>query len=173
MGEGLKELAEWNRDIGVGSHIPWLAKAISKTTGPIIECGMGDYSSVMCHVMAGNRELVSLETDLTWMRKYAFLESPTHKLRHVADWGREIESLGHIGLAFVDNSPGEERVRVIAGLKGKCDIILAHDTEADIPPSGGNYGWRYLECLFKQQVIFKLVRPWTTLYTDLENFRLD
>lgn len=163
----------WNRDIGVGSHIPWLALAIAKTSGPIIECGMGDYSSVLCHVMAKDRQLTSYETDEHWMRKYAFLASPTHTLKHVTNWGLEIEALGHIGLGFVDNSPGEERIQVVAALKGKCDVIMAHDTEADIPPSGGNYGWKHLSGLFKHEIVFKLVRPWTTIYTDIDGFSLD
>lgn len=166
--------------IGVGSHFPILAAAVARTTGPVLELGCGYWSTPMLRLLCrymdfwkeghqsgfppGWRKLESYDTDPEWAKRF---DVPC-----VADWEKWKPEASRYGVAFVDNSPGESRVELILRLKDKAHFIVAHDTEADIPPSGGNYRWKELDGKFKFQTIFKDFRPWTTVYSDVEEFAL-
>lgn len=160
-------------DLGYGSHVPILAAAVARTTGPVIELGMGWWSTPLLHMLCRDRQLLSCETDPLWFSGFQFMQSSSHVMRQVESWKRETD-IDRIkwDVAFVDSHPGEMRPDLVLRLKEKVRFIVCHDTEADIPPSGGNYGWKRLEGAFKYEVIYKEVRPWTTVYSDFEEFKL-
>ena len=170
-------------DLGVGSHQAVLAAAIARTAGPIVECGVGHFSTAMVHLLGRGRQILSLETDAEWLGKFAHLKSANHRMELVpflghheaiAEWeriGREMEPTQD-GVIFLDQSPGEARVPMAKAIKGKFKYLVAHDTEADIPPGGGNYMWRRLNGVFRFEVVYKDVRTWTTVYSDEEEFAL-
>lgn len=170
-------------DLGVGSHAPVLAAIVARCfrrydkIGPpstIWEFGCGDYSTPLLHLMARERGavLVSFETDEMWLRKYASLANldyPTaHRFEHVLDWEEIGARPGGPNLLFIDCSPGEIRVPLALAFKDRAQIIICHDTEADIPPAAGNYGWAKLDGVFKHQWTCKLWRPWTTVYSNCD-----
>lgn len=165
---------------GVGTHFPILAAAIARTTGPVLECGMGHFSTPMLHLMcAGRRELVSLESDREWLNKFSKYVSETHDLGLIEPtieaWEAYAVTLSDFyrdGVIFLDQAPGEARVPMAKRLKGKAHFIVCHDTEADIPPSGGNYGWSNLDGLFRFQTVYRDYSPWTTVFSDVEEFVL-
>jgi hypothetical protein len=161
--------------MGAGSHVAPLATAFMATLGPVLECGTGWWSTPLLHGMAAvaGRPLVSLENDQAWFveicKRYS---SPKHVVRYVEDWNQEPPDPERYDLAFVDFSPGDKRVDfILSRLKGRVDIIVAHDVEADIPPSAGAYGWVRLEGAFKYERIFKDVRPWTAIWSDTVDVR--
>jgi hypothetical protein len=147
---------------------------VARTTGAVYEFGMGHWSSWMLHLMCvPDRPLISYESDAEWIGKFTGLIDRNHLVRHVLDWEKETSiDYAEGDVAFVDHSPGEERIRTIMRLKGRFKYIVVHDTCADLPGSGGNYGWKHLDGKFKHQVIYKQVRPWTTVYSDVEEFAL-
>lgn len=159
-------------DLSVGSHVPVLAAAVNRTKGAVLELGCGWWSTpmlrLMCHYMRVAdpqwRRLESYDTDDQW--------GATFNVPVVKDWKQWKPQEKEYGVAFVDCSPGESRVELIQRLRGICHFIVAHDTEADIPPSGGNYRWTLLDGVFKHQTIYKDIRPWTTVYSDREEFIL-
>lgn len=154
-------------ELGVGSHVPVLASVVHRTTGPVLECGMGMWSTPLLHCLCKMRKLVSLETDHAWLEKFSEWSSPTHEKKIVRDWATPDEIVSHEwSVVFVDHSPGEERIHTIERLRGRAQYIIAHDTEADIPPSGGNYGWAKLKP-FRYSKTYKHIRPWTTVYSDI------
>jgi hypothetical protein len=157
----------------VGSHVPILAAAIARTQGPVLECGCGWWSTSLIHLAAAGRSIVSCETDAEWLSKFVVYQRNNHRFVHVRNWREHpVITSERWSVAFVDCSPGEERIHVIQRLKPYATYIVAHDVDADIPPGGGNYGWKQLEGFFKYEVIFKDVRPWTTVYSDVEEFKL-
>jgi hypothetical protein len=165
--------------LGAGSHVPWLGLLASRTTGPVIEFGIGGFSTILLHAMVAmqGRKLVSLETDPDWLANYKPLESENHHLGIVHNWVT-FDIGNYWDVAFVDCSPASEekqdvspRVDIVKRLKGKAKFIACHDTEADIPPSAGAYGWVKLDGLFKYQTILDKFRPWTTVYSDVEEFK--
>lgn len=175
-----------SEDLGIASHIAILASAIYRTTGAVLECGLGHWSTHLVHLMSnGKRQVVSLETDSKWLEKFIHLESPWHRFAclHGKDEKRLIQtwieyamnldaSAYANGVVFLDQSPGEARVPMAMALKGKAQYIVCHDTQADIPPGGGNYGWKQLDGVFKYAVTYEAVRPWTTIYSDDVEFEL-
>lgn len=175
-----------SQDLGVGSHVPILAAAIARTTGPILECGTGDWSTPLIHALAnGKRGIYSVDTSQEWLDKFTpTYMSGLHRfalLPHIGDHHQTIRAWTVFGLSlhehrdgvcFLDQSPGEARVPMAKAIKGKFKFIVAHDTDADIPPGGGNYGWKELDGYFKYQFTFKDLRPWTTVYSDEEEFVL-
>ena len=162
-----------NCDLGYGSHHPILALAVHRTTGPVIECGMGDSSTHLLHYMCLGRKLFSCETDQAWLEKYLEYRTADHQLIHVGKWGEVgMIDTDRFDVAFIDSSPGEERIDLVKRLKGHCKFIVAHDLEADIRPAGGNYQWAQLDGLFKYYTLFDKLRPWTGVWSDEEKFTL-
>lgn len=161
------------QDLGVGSHIAVLAAAVARTTGPVIECGTGWWSTPLLHLLCKGRRLLSCETDKEWLSQVQSMESEWHQFKRVEKWA-DVSQIDTVdwAVAFVDGAPGEERIDIIRRLKARTTYIVAHDTCADRPGSGGNYGWKQLEGLFKYEVIYKGVRPWTTVYSDHKEFEL-
>jgi len=164
-------------DLGVGSHVPILAAAVARTEGPVIELGTGWWSTPLLHWMCQwKRALVSYETDREWLEVMSQFKSEMHLMRHVTDW-EEAEFYGNYGVAFIDCSMDasqrpHHRPRLAKRLKGRAHFIVCHDTEADIRPAAGDYGWAELDGLFKYQSTFTGIRPWTTVYSDVEEFTL-
>lgn len=178
-------------DLGYGSHVAILAAAIMRTTGSVLECGAGDWSTPVVHYTAGSRDVVTADIEGGWLDRvvaygggngsHRFYDvrtrlmpgEPRSVTKDIEAWVAFIRSLNEYwGIAFVDCSPGEARVPIIEALQGRADLIVAHDTEADIPPSGGNYGWKKLEGRFKYISTCKRFRPWTTVYSDKTPFEL-
>lgn len=162
---------------GVGSHFPVLAAAVARTTGPVLECGMGYWSSIMLYLMCkGKRDLLGLDSDPLWAGRFSGLYATGIIQGGIDTWVAYCQSLRddiyQDGVIFVDNAPGEARVPMIIALKGKAKFIVVHDLEADIPPSAGNYGWKQLNGMFRYHTVFKDFRPWTGVFSDVEEFVL-
>lgn len=155
-------------DLGVGSHAPILARAVACVPGRVLELGTGHGSTWLLHELCAGlgRPLLSADTSEEWLSKFQHLASPRHQFAHVGSWIPWVLGQSDIGVAFVDNAPGEMRVPIINLLKTRAALIVAHDTCADNPGAGGAYGWKKLDGVFKYQQVYQKVRPWTTLYSD-------
>jgi len=153
------------------THIPILAKCISKFGGNVLEFGTGMGSSpVLCSMVDG--ELYSFESNESW---YSLMKSgvhgknlwtkPNHHLHFVpnqnwnfiydvVDWSKGWS------IAFVDHAPGERRIVDIIRMKDMVDVILYHDSEE---PS---YGWSQLEGHFKYVYDFDVYSVKTTVVSN-------
>lgn len=161
-------------DFGVGSHAGPLAAVVAKVSrvfNSVLECGTGDYSTPLLHVLCHDRRLVSAETDQKWFKKYESLASDKHEFVAIKDW-RETSILEmKWDIAFVDHSPGEDRIATIVRLQPNARYIVVHDWDADIPPSGGNYGWKTLDGRFKYVSIWDKWTPSTAVLSDEAEFK--
>lgn len=65
-----------------GSHLRLLLSAVAATTGPILEMGMGHFSTVPIDdlISESGRYLLSTDTDLSWLNKFKDIETPLHQL---------------------------------------------------------------------------------------------
>lgn len=158
--------------VGHSSHVPWLASAVAQTTGTIVEFGGGYFSTPLLHVLAGKRHVYTLESSPEWFLKLHTLNSKTHSVIITPRLWKDLslDVLGPIGLAFVDCEPSDDRVGIIKRLKGQAQMILAHDTEPDAHPSRGPYRWEELDGLFKYKTVLDKWKPWTTAYSDVQEF---
>ena len=171
-------------DGGFFSHFPFLAAAIARTDGPILECGAGWGSTPLIHYLGMGRQILTLETDKDWLATFDGYQSAAHQLQQIKADGHhpQIAAWKHFaetcmvprwGVVFLDQAPGEARVPVALALRDKADLIIVHDREADEPGAGGNYGWKQLDGEFKHQRIVKRMRPWTGIYSNVMDFPLE
>jgi hypothetical protein len=153
------------------THIPILAKCVSKFGGNVLEFGTGMGSSpLLCTLVDG--ELCSFESNQSW---HSMMKSGIHgqklwtKLNHnlhfipnqnwdlvydIVDWNKKWS------IAFVDHAPGGRRIVDIVRLKDLVDIILYHDSEE---PS---YGWKSLDGHFKSVYEFDVYSVRTTVVSN-------
>lgn len=123
------------------THLPALVACASETQGPVLECGVGLWSTPVLHAIcaATNRPLFSYESNAAWLERFRPYEkidaSARHLVRLVPTWDVFInEHLpaadSHYGLAFVDHGHAP-RGPVVAALRERADIIVMHDSECD------------------------------------------
>lgn len=158
-----------------GSHFPILAAAVYRTHGPILEAGCGDWSTPLLHYMSsGERNILSLDNDASWLARFhADYERDWHVFEHVRDWRtHDFLADAHFGVAFVDCSPGEERIQVIQRLRDRADLIIAHDSERDYG-TGANYGYEKIRPLFHHVSEWRRYRPYTLILSNFKEFHIE
>lgn len=119
-----------------GSHIPALAACVDLSPGrPVLELGVGHFSTPLLHAMCAHRKLYSFESDTTWLSQFEYLKS----LNHIFVPGDYEETLKPIlaehdrfSVAFIDNSPGGPRRETdFARTIQKTDFVIVHDYEGE------------------------------------------
>ena len=169
-------------DLGYLSHFPVLAAGLAKTTGAVLELGMGWGSTPLLHAVcrAQNRTLASFETDRNWLDRFSFLHEGgevgfrTHHMYFIEDWlkGFPWVTAGPYGVALIDCAPGEIRKDLALRLKGKAKFILLHDALSDPPHGAGNYRYDEIVPEFRFVECYRVVRPATLILSDFEPFGL-
>lgn len=151
---------------GWGSHYPVLAAMVQRTKGPVIELGMGHYSTPLLHLMCSPsrlqpaRRLLSVDTNAKWSHKFGYLETEWHALRHVTV--EHLDAFAPIladrwSVAFIDHAPEERRAVDLARLARHADFIVVHDTD--------HPAYKYEPVLekFKYRFDYKSYPPWTSV----------
>jgi hypothetical protein len=144
------------------THLPALLDALARTTGPVLELGMGHVSTpilaAICEQMG--RPLLSIESNPEWMAKFVRMASPHHKIVQAEDLSACPEFLEWQGsVALVDHYPSINRGRDAAALKGRCEIVVMHDTE---PSEESYYGWNVAYAAFANRRTFSDRLPHAT-----------
>lgn len=155
-------------DIKWGSHIPILATAAAISEGPILELGMGHYSTHLLHQLCGvtNRRLVSVDTKPEWFKTFEHYIRYWHELYLLDEnnWDsfKQLEEQ-FWGVALVDHSPGIRRVKEIERLADNADYIIVHDTE--------EAGFHYEPVLqtFRYRYDYINIYPWTTIVSNFND----
>jgi predicted O-methyltransferase YrrM len=110
------------------THFPFLAWAVVNSRGPILELGAGLYSTPLIHALAGDRQVVSLESDPAYVEALQDLASATRRIGLVAHWDAVRALDESWGLAFVD-CEREARAPALRRLRDRAGIIVVHDTQ--------------------------------------------
>lgn len=154
-----------------GSHIPILTKVMALSDGPVLEMGMGPFSSPILHWLCldKKRQLFSYENNPNWFKKNSVFKRHFHKVTFVENWDDvDIENV-HWGVVFIDHAPNDRRIVDIKRIANKADYIIMHDS--------GDYQdehYRYNEIypLFKYRYNYERQKPYTTVvsnFKDLSN----
>lgn len=115
-----------------GSHLPALMVALAGSTGPVLELGVGNFSTPVLHAVCGalKRNLVSLEADHMWAQQFSHLVLDRHKIFCV-DYFHYLENIDpstRYGVAFIDHSPGgESRAKAFRLLSQRAAYVVVHD----------------------------------------------
>jgi hypothetical protein len=180
-------------DYGTMSHYPILAACVARTTESVIECGTGFGSTPLLHYACRGRYLLSADSNPEWLGLFGGYANTDHHCRLITPlrtvvagssgvnemieaWVAFAVEAGqklHPDVVFLDMAPGEARVPCAIALRPYAKFIVCHDREADEPGAGGNYRWRDLDGVFKYQSVMKRMRPWTGVYSDFEEFKIE
>lgn len=152
-----------------------LLTACLNTKGPIIEFGMGEYSTPLLHTIGESqcRDIISTDTSKEWIYNFSNMGSKYHKLYYVPVYEDDFEKnpkpemwdtvgsqFEYYGVVFIDHRPGERRRVEIEKYKNKADILVVHDT--------GQKDYQYENVLnkFKFRYDCKRYTPYTTLVSN-------
>lgn len=121
-----------------GSHIPALAACVGMSTGPVLELGVGEFSTPLLHALCGvsGRKLYSVEENREWWEKLRdrfHSKEPWHQFfltlydQLTKDWKNETW-----GTVFIDNSPGgARRAKDFAAFFPVSEFVVVHDYHLD------------------------------------------
>lgn len=182
-------------DGSYGTHAPVLAAALAKTTGPVMELGMGWGSTPLLHAVCAmqGKHLYSMDGDINWVREMMRavgepelrpgLNSlvtgyfpPEHQFRHVEPgrWCEWVTAAARWswGVVFIDCAPGEIRKDLALALKSSAKFIILHDALQDPPHGAGNYRYESIIPQFKYHEFYTVLKPATLILSDYEPFLL-
>lgn len=161
--------------IGGGSHLPILTKIMNMTDGPVLELGMGLFSTPYLHwaCFEKKRKLVSYENKRDFFEMFEFQDGRKihndysfHEVKFVEnnDWDK-VDLSGHWSVVLIDHNPGPRRKEEVRRLANNADYIVVHDSNGR-----NDFYYKYSEVfpLFKYRYDYKKVYPQTTV---LSNFK--
>jgi hypothetical protein len=155
-----------------GTHFVPLAAAVSRTTGPVLELGLGDHSTPLLHLLCHDRLLVSLDNSARWVTRYAAFRSDRHIIETVEDWDRcPVLDQHEWAVALVDCSPATARVDLIERLQNRVRFFVVHDTDVDFE-SAAVFAMEPALQRFRYRSDYEVFSPRTTVVSNIEPFLL-
>lgn len=149
----------------VATHQRLLVAAALRTKGPMLELGVGWYSTPILHEIANaqKRMLYTYDNNNDWLRHFKPLQSQYHKLVLTGWWGDAYKVLAtrEFGIAFIDHGQPIEREYAIRNLLRCVDVFVMHDTE-----EGFAYGYDRTLPMFKYQYTDKCQQAHTTIASN-------
>lgn len=117
--------------LAYGTHLACLIKAVSKTTGDILELGTGIFSTpyLRYECMLSNRKLVSYENYKDWydfMLKY-WTPNDNHEINFVEKYS-EAKTDKPWDIVLIDQTPDISRTQEAVRLKDVAKYIILHDS---------------------------------------------
>jgi len=148
-----------SREIRYNSHLPVLIKALSITSGDVLEFGTGFFSTPVIHWMCLKRNILSYESNEFFWKQNRQYHTDNHSILWVKDWSQVTYNTADV--ALVDLAPAKERIRIITELPNKVKLVIIHDTENE-----KEYNYNKIYPLFKYRFDFNIVIPHTTVLSD-------
>ena len=156
-----------------GTHLPVLIKLLGITDGPILELGIGLYSTTYLHwtCFSKKRKIVSYENQAGWIYYFEKYRSDFHQINFIENWD-ELEVKDFWDIILIDHGPDIRRGIDAGRFANNAKYIILHDSEPK-----NDYRYRYSEIypLFKYRFDFNEVIPHTTVlsnFVDLTNFKI-
>jgi hypothetical protein len=124
--------------LNYATHLPALMRALALTDGPVLELGMGLFSTPYLHYacLLADRMLISVENNEVWAGEFEMYRGRTHDIVALEDWG-DFDIEGEFfpddtgcmwDVALVDHSPSARRVVDIKRLAHRARLIVVHDS---------------------------------------------
>lgn len=117
-----------------GSHLPTLIAAVVSSSGPVLELGMGNFSTPalhsLCTSLGTGHRLVSIEKESVWAEKFSQYLSDAHKI-YCVDYRHYLENITpdtKWGVVFIDSSPGgSARAELFKLVVNRSAYVVVHD----------------------------------------------
>ena len=155
----LEGVANWDNH----RHLLW--EALEKTTGEVVEMGMGQGSTPFLHWYCADnkRRLFSYENSYEYARLFTNLHDKNHEIRLIENWDDVFNEHKIPDVVLIDHAPGERRVIDIMKFASFAKIIVAHDTE---PAADHGYQMSKAWPLFKYRKDFTSPGAWATMVSN-------
>ena len=157
----------------VATHQRLLIAAVMRTAGPILELGVGWYSTPLLHEVgrATGRKVVTIDNNMDWLAQFQGLACDTHDVRLIGWWGDLMPMLkdyGRFGVVFVDQGQPADREYTVRDLlaNDRADVFVMHDTE-----EGPAYGYNRTLPMFRHQWTDKCQKAWATVASNTVDVR--
>ncbi len=156
-----------------GTHLPALMKAMEKTSGDVLELGMGVFSTPYLHYkcILDNRQLVSYENFPNWAKFFTDYGYETFgHLIYVVEKYADASIDKPWDVVLIDQTPDSSRVEEIIRLKDKAKYIIIHDSNGN---KDKTYHYSTIYPLFKYRTIWDKDKNHTTVlsnFIDLTDF---
>ena len=156
-----------------GAHYPVLAALLANTKGPVLELGVGNYSTPLIYFMCPDRFCISIDNNKDWHEFYRSKFGNRFHYFIYADLVSEMVKT-HIlvcpefkniiwDVVFIDHSPAEDRVKCIELLRDKARYIIVHDSE----DMATVYNWNNIWDTFKYKYYWEFFgRNGTTIISN-------
>lgn len=124
------------------SHQPVLKEYIEKTSGLIIEFGMGDGSTELIHAYAifGERNIISYENNREYYDRFKHMNYK-HQVIFVENWN-EVKAQ-EADIVFIDHAPAARRHIDAIRFSKLAQYVIVHDTEHE----GKEYDSYFIELI--------------------------
>lgn len=142
-----------------GTHLGPLIACMNKSTGDVLELGLGWFSTPYLHYqcLLSKRHLTSVDGEQGWIHRFADSDFAHHLYRgeyhdflHAEDWDKlPIDKPWDVVL--VDQTPDTERIKSIRRLADLAKYIVIHDSN---PKYERVYGYSQIYSLFKYQRVW-------------------
>ena len=116
-----------------GSHLPALISCIVHSEGPVLEFGVGHFSTPQLHAlcMALGRQIYSVDHSEDWMEGFTKLQNLLHDFSH-GNYSKFLDaheaSGTEFGVAFIDHSDTvENRLEHFKRLSLISEFVVVHD----------------------------------------------
>ena len=151
-----------------GSFQPILIEIMRKTSGDVLELGMGSFSTPLLHSLCLDmeRNLVSYENDKVYCDMHKNFRKPHHTIHFVKDWNDVNISDRAWSVAFVDHKPAERRKEEVRKLANNTQYVLIHDSQ---PEEDRFYKYSEIYPLFKYKFDYNKIIPQTTVLSNFED----
>lgn len=152
-----------------GSHLPILTKIVEKTNGPILELGIGLYSTPYLYWKCFNdkRKLTSYENLAEWLKYFRDSHTDFHTIELIDDW-KKMEYKDFYDIAFIDHEPFEERIVSVKKLANKAKYIILHDSD---PEAEHLNHYSEIYPLFKYRYDYHKAKPFTTVLSNFVDLK--
>jgi len=164
-----------NVSLNYGTNLPALIKAMSKTTGDVLELGMGVFSTPYLHYqcMLSHRKLVSYENFQEWMNFFLKYRYPNayHEIYFVEKYA-DAKIDKEWDVVLIDQTPDSSRREEIRRLANLAKYIIIHDSNDN---NEKNYHYSEIYPLFKYRIDWDQDKNHTTVlsnFVDLKDFWL-
>ena len=158
-----------------GTHLAALIKAMEKTSGDVLELGMGLFSTPYLHYqcMLSGRKLVSYENFKTYAQFFLDYGYPNanHEVNLIDDYANaQIDKPWDVVL--IDQTPDTERVKAVKRLANLAKYIIIHDSNEN-SKSDSIYHYSEIYPLFKYKTVWDKDKNHATVlsnFHDLTDF---
>lgn len=150
---------------GAITHIPVLIEYLNKTTGDVLEMGMGIGSTPILHMLCQNRKLFSYDNDKSYCDQFLDYKNTYHDIIYIDNWDK-LKINQNFGIVLIDHRPAMRRHHDVIRFKNNADYIICHDTEPEIDRF---YRYSSIYHLFKYRKDYTQNKAYTTVLSNKFN----